>query len=262
MIPLLPTATINPHGMVGATFTAEERLEQYAEAVNFYLKSLPGDQSIVFAENSGCIEEIQRRFANEPRIEWFDASQLDEGKRYDQHRGKGYNEVLLLDATVRRSRFIQEHGAFFKVTGRLRVLNLKKLLSECQGMRFVADCKDHHVYELLRMPINGQMGECRYWFSTLDFFTDVIAPRYMELNDSANPPYLAEDLMLDVCRKSRTMPGCKDRFRTQARISGQGGHRLGSGWSFFYSTDNDSFALRLKSVMRQLLRWVMPWWRC
>ena len=67
--------------------------------------------------------------------------------------------------------------------------------------------------------------------------------------------------MLDVFRKTRGIPGCRDRFKTQARISGKGGHNLGKGWSFFYSTDNDSLALKIKCGLRQVLRWVMPWWK-
>ncbi len=41
---------------------------------------------------------------------------------------------------------------------------------------------------------------------------------------------------------------------------GAGGHSLGKGAAFFYSTDNDSAVMRFKRGVRQLLRWVLPWW--
>ena len=49
-------------------------------------------------------------------------------------------------------------------------------------------------------------------------------------------------------------------FYTQAHLTGAGGHSLGKGAAFFYSTDNDSAVMRFKRGVRQLLRWVMPWW--
>lgn len=261
MIPLLLTAAVNPRGMEGAAFSIEERVLQYVDALTYYLKALP-DVSIVFAENSDSLSAVRRHFSDEKRIEWLDANIPCDGKAYDQSRGKGYNEVLLLEHAVRHSVLIRQSGCFFKLTGRLKVLNLSRLLAECQGQTFRADCKDHRVYEWLRMPINGHSGECRYWYATTEFFLAQIAPYYDQLCDFGPKTYLAEDLMLQVCRRARTMPQCHDRFKTQARISGHGGHKLGSGPSFFYSTNNDSLPLRIKCALRQMLRWTMPWWRC
>ncbi|MBR5890529.1 MAG: hypothetical protein IKZ18_00670, partial [Bacteroidaceae bacterium] len=102
------------------------------------------------------------------------------------------------------------------------------------------------------------MGECRYWYATTKFFEQTITPKYHLLNDYSTPRFLAEDMMLTVCREARKKRGCFDRFKTQARISGKGGHNLGKGISFFYSTDNDSLALRIKCMFRQLLRWLLP----
>lgn len=292
MIPILLTATVNPKGMQGANFSVTERTEMYADALRFYAEK---GLKVVFAENSGILSELHNsqkerketifsEFLDCPNVELVDVS----GPEYDQLRGKGYNETILLHKAILASEFVKEAGCFFKITGRLKVLNVEKLLKECEnenlryeslqhdgssntkatqervqndGLRFLADCKDHKVYEWLRMPINGHAGECRYWFATTDFFIERMWPKFDQMNDYTNPPVLAEDVMLQVCRETRGWSGCKDRFRSQARISGRGGHNLGKGSSFFYSTDNDSFALRIKCGIRQLLRWVMPWWR-
>lgn len=276
MIPILLTATVNPQGMKGANFDVSERIDMYVEALKFYAgKGL----SVVFAENSGWIDgitELRNYGITEgslSNIEFLDVS----GPEYNQSRGKGYNETILLHKAVMKSKKIQEAGCFFKITGRLKVLNIETLLREVLGLsaelmfeqskfqvpgfRFLADCKDHKVYEWLHMPINGHAGECRYWYASVEFFETMMWPRYDELNDYPPHVCLAEDLMLDVCRKTRGIVGCRDRFRTQARISGRGGHNLGKGWSFFYSTDNDSLALKTKCFLRQMLRWCMPWWR-
>lgn len=289
-IPLLLTATVNPQGMKGANFDPKEREAMYLDALKFYAEK---GLSVVFAENSDFLTQnsqiifTQRSKGTKKNTEFsYDTSLFENvefvdvsGPEYDQSRGKGYNETILLHKAVIKSKKIQEAGCFFKITGRLKVLNIEALLREVSSFKFhvsgsrlkgqelssslsfLADCKDHKVYEWLHMPINGHAGECRYWYASVEFFESMMWPRYDELNDY--PPHicLAEDLMLDVCRKTRGMAGCRDRFRTQARISGRGGHNLGKGWSFFYSTDNDSLALKVKCGLRQVLRWVMPWWR-
>lgn len=265
-IPILLTATVNPQGMKGANFDVAERIEMYKDALKFYAEK---GLKVVFAENSGFINLSQiaqsiKECFDYRNVEFVDVS----GPEYDQSRGKGYNETILLHKAVNASKFVQEAGCFFKITGRLKVLNIEKLLGEVSGFKvqgsafkFIADCKDHKIYEWLHMPINGHAGECRYWFASVEFFETMMWPRYNELNDYPPNICLAEDLMLDVCRKTRGVPGCRDRFRTQARISGKGGHNLGKGWSFFYSTDNDSLALKVKCGLRQVLRRVMPWWK-
>lgn len=263
-IPLLLTATVNPQGMVGANFDPSERAEMYIEAVKFYLSK---GCSVVFSENSESIALVSAAIPENDNIEYVDVS----GKEYVQSRGKGYNETIMLHKTVLASEKIKTAGCFFKITGRLKVLNIQSLLKECEtlysnnqgnGYSFLADCKDHNLYKWLRMPINGHAGECRYWFANVEFFEKEMYPHYDKLNDYEPRIFLAEDLMLEICRKARGIKGCRDRFHTQARISGRGAHNLGKGWNFFYSTDNDSFALKTKCFLRQLLRWLCPWWRC
>lgn len=262
MIPILLTATVNPNGMHGALFSIDDRAQMYINSIRFYLslETANNPVRVVFAENSNSMERVQQAFTLSDAVEWLDVS----GPEYDQSRGKGYNETILIGKAIRQSALIQKAGCFFKVTGRLKVLNIVKLLEECRvpGLKFKADCKDHPVYEWLHMPINGRSGECRYWFASVDFFEQTMWKHLDRLNDYGEAMYLAEDAMLAVCRETRGWPGCKDRFRTQARISGRGGHDLGRGLSFFYSTDNDSFTLRFKCFLRQLLRWLLPFWRC
>lgn len=260
--------------MPGARFAPKERLQMYIEALNHYVEKLAeyaqkeGPQSIVFAENSDYDEMlIMQHVRKHPQVE---VEYLNIGSRdFQISLGKGYNEFLLLHKTLEQSETIRKYGRFFKLTGRLKVQNIGALLNECDrrnyqaggNLQFLADCKDHNLYAWLHLPINGHAGECRYWYASVKFFNKMFVPKYHYLNDYSTPPILAEDLMLRVCRETRGQYGCFDRFKTQARISGKGAHSLGKGWSFFYSTDNDSLTLRLKCAIRQCLRWVIPGWR-
>ncbi|MCQ2229814.1 MAG: hypothetical protein MJZ13_08750 [Bacteroidales bacterium] len=265
MLPILLTATVNPNGMKGAMFDPAERAEMYRSALAFYAQELAKQKDggrIVFAENSNTRLELPSLPEN-VKIEYLNVN-LD---GFDSSKGKGYNEVLLILKAVRSSRFIKEAGCFFKITGRLKLLNVRSMLAECEKkmnkapLHFLADCKDHSLYEKLHIKVWGHVGECRYWYSDVDFFEWNIGSRYQWLNDYVSPTRLAEDLMLDVCRKTRGKEGCYDRFRTQAILSGTGGHDIEKGSKFFHSTDYDSWQLKVKCGMRQIIRWCLPGWR-
>lgn len=274
MIPLLLTATVNPQGMKGANFSVEERARMYVDAIMFYLAAgnsttNGSKRHVVLAENSGSVNLIHDMLVAKMNVLPDNLELVDvAGPEYDQSRGKGYNETILIQKAIESSKMIREAGCFFKLTGRLKLLNIDKMLAEVAslvesrtGLEFLADCKDHQVYKWLHMPINGHVGECRYWFARNDFFMKRMWPKLEQMNDYTAPPILAEDVMLQVCRETHGLPGCRDRFRTQARISGRGGHDLGKGVGFFYSTDNDSMALKVKCGLRQVLRWIMPFWK-
>lgn len=248
--------------MKGAMYAPAERAEMYRSALAFYVSELAKSSDggcIVFAENSDSRIDLPTIPSN-VNVEYLNISP-DE---FDNSKGKGYNEVLLIRKTIEKSEIIKQHGCFFKITGRLKLLNVRKMLAECNKkkskaqLHFLADCKDHSIYEKLHIRVWGHVGECRYWYADTQFFEQYIGSRYQWLNDYVFPTRLAEDLMLDVCRQTRGMAGCSDRFRTQAILSGVGGHNIEKGSTFFHSTNNDLWQMRLKCFLRQMLRWFLP----
>ena len=58
LIPLLMTASVSTRGMKGACFSDEQREQMYLETLRYYLETLPEDQPIVFADNSGWGLEV------------------------------------------------------------------------------------------------------------------------------------------------------------------------------------------------------------
>lgn len=267
MIPILLTASVDTRGMSGAKFAAQEREKMYVDTLNFYIDDLgkrEGDFELVFAENSGWNKNSILSKLHSSKNVYIEYLAIDY-TFFDQSKGKGFNEMLLLDIASEQSSAIQNYGAFFKLTGRFPILNLYDLLSEVEKrggktMQFYADCKDHKLYDWLHMPINGHAGECRYYAVSLTFWNKNFRNQYVKLDDFKGP--LIEDFFLSVMRKTKNTEGVNCRFRTQARFSGNGGHSLGKGLSFFYSTNNDSSVLRFKRWLRQMLRWCFPWWWC
>lgn len=267
MIPILLTASVDTRGMSGAKFAAHEREKMYVDTLNYYIDVLSnkeGKFELVFAENSGWNKNsILSKLHSSDNV-YIEYLSIDYNL-FDQEKGKGYNEMLLLDIASEQSAAIQNYGAFFKLTGRFPILNLYELLKEVKkrgggNMQFYGDCKDHKVYDLLHMPINGHAGECRYYAVSLNFWNKYFRDQYVNLDDFKGP--LIEDFFLSVMRKTKYEKGVNCRFRTQAAFSGNGGHLLGKGLSFFYSTNNDSAVMKFKRGLRQVIRWCFPWWWC
>lgn len=93
---------------------------------------------------------------------------------------------------------------------------------------------------------------------TLAFYEEYFRGRYVDMNDYDGRP--VEAFLLQLVRKTKHLPTVHCRFRTQAHFTGSGGHSLGNGPAFFYSTNNDTAIMRFKRGLRQLFRWTMPWW--
>lgn len=266
MLPILLTASVETRGMKGAKFSAKEREKMYVETLNYYISDLSKRKGVfilVFAENSGwdknsIMAKLEK--ADNVSIEYEALSP----ELFDQSKGKSYNEMLILDLVTERNKSIRDAGGFFKLTGRFPILNLYNLMYEVDRrnrdgqLQLYQDCKDHKVYEWLHLPINGHAADCRYFAVSLNFYDKYIRGKYKLLNDYDNK--CVECFFLQVIREHKKECGVYGRFRTQAHFTGSGGHSLGSGNAFFYSTNNDSTVMKLKRGIRQLLRWFIPWW--
>lgn len=155
MLPILMTASVSTRGMKGACFTDDERERMYLNALSYYLLALP-DAKIVFAENSGWnLEDFARKLPEECRRRLGDVEFISLPiDLFDNSRGKGYNETIIMHEAVLRSKFIGEAGQFFKVTGRYPIYNLGYFLCKAEkalakGCEIYCDIKDHKLYDWL-----------------------------------------------------------------------------------------------------------------
>lgn len=184
------TASVSTRGMKGACFTDQEREAMYVNALSYYIVNIQrkSDVRIVFAENSGWdLEVFQSKLPlyNPAQIEFISVP----SELFDISKGKGYNELLLINEALQRSRFIKESGAFFKVTGRYPIYNLKYFLNSASkqiyenGVSLYADIKDHRLYDWLRLGWCGHSFECRLFGVENDYYQRQIAPLYVKCND-------------------------------------------------------------------------------
>ena len=138
---LLLTATINSgyFGNISTKITdTAERKNQYADTLEKYICESNFDK-IVFAENSceRLDEEYFMQKANQynKKLEFLS---LPGNKSLMKLKGKSYGEAKLISEAIANSKLIKEEQAFYKVTGRVWISNINKLINDRVENNFVA----------------------------------------------------------------------------------------------------------------------------
>lgn len=155
---LLLTGCVKPNitNDVLAVTDVEIRKRKYVGAIRWYLENTPF--RIVFCENSGTDLSSEFNLFLGGRIEFltFVADKKGAG------RDKGYREMEILEHIQECSEFFQEGSFFVKITGRLVLLNVCKLvnsLSKFGGDFVSAYMSGRYVY-----------SDSRFIFFTKPFF--------------------------------------------------------------------------------------------
>ena len=262
-MPLLMTASVSTRGMRFALFSNEEREDMYVEALTYYIEHLlprSAEQTIVFAENSGWdLDRIKRRLPNydEDRIE-FISLHPDE---FDISKGKGYNELLLINKTIELSEHISKAGAFFKVTGRYPIHNIAYLMRDAshkvydEGYSFYCDIKDHKLYDWLRLGWCGHAFEARLWGGVKDFYKQYIAEKYVECDDSKDR--YVEGVLFDFIKQPHDEK-ISIRFKREPRFGGKEGSNI---QVMSFTADHRSLKSRLKMAVGDMIRTLTPWFK-
>lgn len=118
---LLLTGTIQPNSRdVLAVTDPEIRKQHYLEAISFYFASTP--YKIVFAENSGT--SLAEYFPKSDRLEFL----IFQSPAIIPDKGKGWKEMEIIEYTLKNSKLITSESLIIKITGRLKVMNIKKII--------------------------------------------------------------------------------------------------------------------------------------
>lgn len=251
------TASISTRGMKCASFSDEEREKMYFGTLKYYDEHLLSDpcQQIVFVDNSGWnLVNLKRAISDEHQhqVEFISLDPV----LFDISKGKGYNELLLINNALEKSKFIKECGVFFKVTGRYSIYNVgyfikkayKKIVTD--GQDFYGDMKDHCLYDLLRLGWCGHSGEARLFGSKTEFFQQKIGSRYSELNDYKGK--LVEGLLFDVMKSSQNIT---KRFKREPHMGGLEGSNINA---ISFSKQQDSMLGKFKRYIGNFIRVCLP----
>ncbi len=270
-LPVLMTASVSTRGMKDAYYSDDEREHMYVDTLNYYIKVLLANerQSIVFAENSGWdIEHLKGKLVayNPNQISFLSLSP----RLFDISRGKGYNELLMINMAISESPRIQSAGGFVKVTGRYPIYNMpyfveKATLAIASGKVLYCDVKDHRIYDWLRLGWSGHSFYSVLYGVRNDYYWLNIGPRYRELDDYDG--HLIEGMLYQLMEKESVRGrskwrgeiggGCiSARFKREPICGGLQGSRV-AAWSF--STDQNDLKSRIKRFCGNCIRRLTPW---
>ena len=122
------TATLNPPQGAVARIDLGERLMDYASALTHYLTVPVGViDRIIIADNSFAgiehLRDVATKMAHDKIVEIMSFSANDHAVAL----GKAYGEFKLIDIATAASRLMEPDDLVWKVTGRLKVLNLAEM---------------------------------------------------------------------------------------------------------------------------------------
>lgn len=275
-LPILMTASVSTRGMKGACFSDEERYKMYLETLRHYISrflinSPEGNVKFVFADNSGWDlqtfhDDLTKQFESEiinSNIEFISLPP----ELFDITKGKGYNELLMINLAVGKSAFIKDAGAFFKVTGRYPIYNLNRFHKAAikafdKGYDFFCDVKSHDLYRKLGLNWNSHSFEARLWGSKTDFYVNNIGGKYSECFDYDGR--FVECVLYDkLAQMTDRFKHCKEsgisvRFSREASFGGVEGSDSSAA---SFSKNQQSFKSRIKILIGNFFRIFTPWFK-
>lgn len=120
-----------------------ERLNQYLETIKWALEESPFNK-IVFCENSGCTFDFNGFVAtlshNLKNVKHFEYLSFVGNREECDKKGKGYGEGEIVLYAVKHSQYILKEGYFYKITGKLQIANIYKVVSDDKCSRFMKYC--------------------------------------------------------------------------------------------------------------------------
>ncbi len=249
-VALLMTATIAPPSNAPelARNDAKLRLADYCEALRFYL-TIPDHilKKIIFIDNSdsdlSALEAVASETLHRKTVELIKF----QGNNHPPEFGKGYGEFKLIDYGIAHSTLLSPEDLVWKVTGRLRVLNLCQLINTAP--------LDYNIYcDLRHVPMIGNQFGANEWMDLRVFswsktgYELYIRDRFELLKtELTGSPEQFFYKMLNAADKTS---GIVPRFRIQPNIAGFGG-RL--------NVDYQNTSYRYKNGLRRVVRRVAPW---
>lgn len=148
---MILTSCIRPNKSVPNLFLydIEERRKQYLESLEYYLGESEITE-IVFCDNSGYftekdINELKKKYAHyKKKIEIISFNGNEQNVVL---KGKSIGEVEIMQYISKNSSLYKTSTGFIKVTGRLKITNIKKII------RLINKNRNYFVY--LGLPINS-----------------------------------------------------------------------------------------------------------
>lgn len=171
----------------------DERLKQYIESIKFFIDGSPFTK-IVFCENSAyrydASELILRAEKVNKLFEWLSfQGDIEKVKEC----GKGYGEGEIIQYALSNSECLKKTKSFAKVTGRLIIQNINKVVSNVKtGVNYF----NRDIYR-------GHGLDTRFYLCDMDFYRNYLLDAYIQTSERAGAKAALEDLFYKRLQKQR-----------------------------------------------------------
>jgi len=239
------TATIRPPQAAVARNDPQVRLRDYLASLEFYL-SLPTDviDRILFVDNSGSdiapIEEFLRDRVADKIVELISF----QGNDHPVSCGKAYGEFKLLDFGLKHTSLLSKNDHFWKVTGRLRLLNLADMAAAVTTNYDVLCDLHNFPFVGTGKAFDNRWMDLRVFSCTQSAYKKLFAGKYEELGARIN-----QVALYDVVMEARSHMNILPRFPEQPVISGVSGR---------HDRSYHSGMQRVKTAVRAGIRKTVP----
>lgn len=179
--PILLTATLRPNSeAISFINDVTERVEQYASTLRWLICDAQWRPGVVFAENSGyefreaeALKALAKR--NGVPIEFI--TKLDDSPKF---WGKGYSEGRIIENALSTSALLAGTDGFFKLTGRMKVSNLRWICRSVnrhldEGGKLDVLCQDTS-----RAP---KYLHTQFFWSRKQYYEEHLLQIYRQVND-------------------------------------------------------------------------------
>ncbi len=218
MLMILPGTICPQQGVSRLKETdVQSRTEQYTEGIRAALRT-PGVHKVVFCDNSGnlpCEKEL-KAYAAECNTE-LELLCFEADASVIAAKGKGYGEGEIMEYVFRTSELIRGERQVCKLTGRLQVRNLARVLRHVKP--------DQNYFQGMYIGNRKHLADTRFYITTVEDYKKYLLHVHEQVDDSAH--YYLEHAFSDAIR------GRKMKYRNMSvypdivGISGSSGRRYG-----------------------------------
>lgn len=224
---VLITGTIVPNSNFVAHQNIDKRRQEYIDGLSFYREQLP-EIDIYFLENSSYDFESDQELTTFFSIKNIILIKFPVSNKFSE--GKGFQEFEMLDNSIER--LSSQYEIFVKITGRYKVLNIKKLLT--QNLKYFIG--DSHK----KMAVT----QTNIFITTGAFYKQYIKGLYLKVNDAEGR--FIEHIVYNKIRDEKLFNQV-DLFSENPLITGFSG-------SYGGTLNRNKYKLIIRNLERKMLR--------
>lgn len=247
---LILPSSVYPAARLTVLSDPEERARQYIDALSWYIRET-SLKKIIVCDNTGynypsSVQQLAA--ACDKRLEILSFSgDVTAVENY----GKGYGEGEIMEYTMKHSLLLQEVEGFIKATGRLKVININKIVQRIDGAENyfmpVSLLRPRFLVPRAARPC----VEVRVYYVTRTFFNEVLLTAYKTVRD--NETFFLEHAYHQAIARSLRFIEKVKCFPVAPEITGMSGS---NGWIFKERSRPKKVLIRLVSH----LGYIRPIW--